>query len=93
MAPYSPPVAHYNHYDCSELTNCQIRYAIGNKGINLYNLTNKYNLEYVWWNKEKKLIEFWGKEYAVESAPKKFARFLIINEKKRQEKFVKPMSE
>lgn len=63
MAPYTPPNAHYSQMDVSEYTEDQIFAFIGKTGKKFYWLTQKLGLEYLWYNKERKVIEIWGPLY------------------------------
>lgn len=60
MAPYTPPNAHYSQMDVSEYTEDQIFAFIGKTGKKFYWLTQKLGLDYLWYDKERKVIEIWG---------------------------------
>ena len=60
MAPYTPPTAHYSQMDGSEYTEDQIFAFIGKTGKKFYWLTQKLGLDYLWYDKERKVIEIWG---------------------------------
>jgi hypothetical protein len=60
MAPYTPPTAHYSQMDVSEYTEDQIFAFIGKTGKKFYWLTQKLGLDYLWYDKERKVIEIWG---------------------------------
>jgi hypothetical protein len=60
MAPYNPPIAHYAHIDVSGYAENKILCMIGKEGKGFYWLTRHLGLQYLWYNKEKKLIELWG---------------------------------
>ena len=60
MAPYTPPNAHYSQMDVSEYTEDQIFTFIGKTGKKFYWLTQKLGLDYLWYDKERKVIEIWG---------------------------------
>ena len=60
MAPYQPPVAHYSQMDVSDYTEDQIFSFIGKTGKKFYWLTQKLGLDYLWYDKERQIIEIWG---------------------------------
>lgn len=60
MAPYTPPTAHYSQMDVSEYTEDQIFSFIGKTGKKFYWLTQKLGVDYLWYDKERKVIEIWG---------------------------------
>lgn len=60
MAPYNPPIAHYSQLDVSEYTDEQILSVIGKGGKGFYKLTSQLGLNYLWWDRERKVVELWG---------------------------------
>ena len=60
MAPYSPPNAHYSQMDVSDYTVDKMFTFIGKNGKKFYWLTQKLDLDYLWYDKERKVIEIWG---------------------------------
>lgn len=60
MAPYDPPIAHYSQLDVSTYTDEQMLMAIGKSGKGFYNLTDRLGLNYLWWDKDRKIVELWG---------------------------------
>ena len=60
MAPYQPPNAHYSQMNVSDYTEDQIFSFIGKTGKKFYWLTKKLGLDYLWYDKERKVIELWG---------------------------------
>lgn len=60
MAPYSPPNAHYSQMDVSDYTIDQMFKFMGKNGKKFYWLTQKLDLDYLWYDKERKVIEIWG---------------------------------
>lgn len=60
MAPYNPPDAHYSQFDVSEYNEADIYKFIGNGGKKFYWLTRYLGLDYIWYDKERKVIELWG---------------------------------
>ena len=63
MAPYQPPNAHYSQMDIAEYTEEQIFSFIGKTGKKFYWLTKKLGLDYLWYDKDRKVIEIWGPLY------------------------------
>lgn len=63
MAPYQPPNAHYSQMDVSEYNEDQIFSFIGKTGKKFYWLTQKLGLDYLWYDKERQVIEIWGPLY------------------------------
>lgn len=63
MAPYTPPVSHYSQLDVSDYTEEQIFAFIGKNGRRFYWLTQKLQLDYLWYDSERKVIEIWGPYY------------------------------
>lgn len=60
MAPYEPPNTHYSQLDVSKYDKHVILSLIGKGGKGFYGLTNKLNLEYLWYDQDRKVIEIWG---------------------------------
>ncbi len=63
MAPYKPPNSHYSQMDVSSYTEEQVFAFIGRTGKRFYWLTQKLGLDYLWYNRERKVIEIWGPYY------------------------------
>ena len=59
MPAYNPPDAHYCHIKAYENQEDNFK-LIGPKGNNFKRLTNKLNIEYLWWNIDSNVIEIWG---------------------------------
>jgi len=57
---YTPPIGFYNQITIN-LTTSELRQLVGRNGCNFKFLTRKFNLSYIWLNKEQKVIEIWGK--------------------------------
>ena len=70
MAPYEPPIAHYSQLDVSEYTDEQILSVIGKGGKGFYKLTTQLGLNYLWWDKERKVVELWGSFGALSNGAK-----------------------
>lgn len=60
MAPYTPPPTHYSQMDVSEYDEERIFAFIGKTGKKFYWLTKILGLDYLWYDKERKVIEIWG---------------------------------
>ena len=63
MAPYQPPPAHYSQMDVSEYSETEIFRFMGKTGKKFYWLTQKLGLDYLWYDKKRKIIEIWGPYY------------------------------
>ena len=63
MAPYTPPTTHYSQMDVSEYDEDQVFAFVGKTGTRFYWLTKKLGLDYLWYDKERKVIEIWGPYY------------------------------
>ncbi len=60
---YNPPLnAHYTQIDTSPVSDDVMRISIGQGGRVFKAITHQSNVNYVWFNKEKKYIEIWGPE-------------------------------
>ena len=60
MAPYQPPSSHYSQMDVSEYDEDHIFSFIGKTGKRFYWLTRFLDLDYLWYDRERKVIEIWG---------------------------------
>jgi len=60
MAPYNPPVAHYSQFDVSGYSEDDMFKFIGKGGKKFYWLTYYLGLDYIWYDKDRKVIELWG---------------------------------
>tara|TARA_B110000977_G_C11088092_1_gene495579 strand:- start:1683 stop:1964 length:282 start_codon:yes stop_codon:yes gene_type:complete len=60
MPPYNPPIAHYCQVSVKDLAEDMILRAIGKKGYFFKKITQDCGANYIWWNKEKEIIEIWG---------------------------------
>ena len=56
MAPYHPPNAHYSQMDVSEYSETEIFKFMGKTGKKFYWLTQKLGLDYLWYDKKRKII-------------------------------------
>ena len=77
MAPYDPPIAHYSQLDVSQYSDEDILFAIGKGGKGFYKLTSQLGLNYLWWDKERKVVEIWGSFGALNSGAKEKLSSLI----------------
>lgn len=60
---YNPPLnAHYTQIDTSPVSDDIMRISIGQGGRVFKAITHQANVNYIWFNKEKKYIELWGPE-------------------------------
>jgi len=69
MAPYDPPCAHYAHVNVDLYSDDMIWAFIGIGGWRLYQLTEQLGLSYLWYNKERRVIEIWGPYAALKKNP------------------------
>lgn len=60
MPPYRPPNTHYSELDVSSYESDDIFKFIGKSGKRFYWLTNFLELSYLWYDKNRKVIEIWG---------------------------------
>lgn len=60
MAPYTPPLSHYSQMDVSGYDEERLFAFIGKTGKTFYWLTRTLGLDYLWYDKERKVIEMWG---------------------------------
>ena len=60
MAPYNPPNTHYSQMDVSMYEEDDIFKFIGKNGKKFYWLTRYLDLSYMWYDKERRVIELWG---------------------------------
>ena len=63
MPPYTPPSTHYSQMDVSEYDEDHIFAFIGKTGKKFYWLTHKLGLDYMWYDKRRRVIELWGPYY------------------------------
>jgi hypothetical protein len=68
MPPYCPPIAHYTQVNVSHLNDTNVLKAMGANGYNFKKLTAKYRVKYVWWDKDRKVVEIWGPFHAMQNA-------------------------
>lgn len=60
MAPYDPPVSHYSQLDVKCYSEDEMFNFIGKGGKKFYWLTKYLDLDYLWYDKNRKVIELWG---------------------------------
>ena len=60
MAPYKPPVSHYTEMDVSNYDEDTLFSFIGKSGKRFYWLTRLTTMNYMWYDKSRKIIELWG---------------------------------
>ena len=59
MTMYCPPTSFYSQVS-TDLADSDMHKFVGKNGAHLKYLTDKLNLEYIWWAKERGVIELWG---------------------------------
>mgnify|MGYP000904854102 CR=1 FL=1 len=70
MPPYSPPNTHMTLCSAKNFNKTMVGRFIGKNGSNLYKLTDKLKVKYIWFDIEKKQIEIWGPESKLVHAKK-----------------------
>ena len=50
---------------------------IGPRGSNFIRLTNKLNIQYLWWNSDTNMIEIWGSEEKLENALSYINKYMV----------------
>tara|TARA_R110000803_G_scaffold173580_1_gene236306 strand:+ start:2569 stop:2835 length:267 start_codon:yes stop_codon:yes gene_type:complete len=60
MAPYEPPVAHYTQLNVPDIDEDTMFEFVGKNGYRFYRLTRELGVRYLWYDKERKVIEVWG---------------------------------
>jgi len=69
MAPYCPPVgSNYSQVSLSADEAQHIFRIMGKGGKWFKNFTHKQKLKYVWFNKERSVIELWGRHDYIENS-------------------------
>ena len=63
---YNPPIAHYS--ELSVPSHVDIGLLIGKGGKHFKNITYKSKCTYIWYNKDRWVIELWGPEWSLENA-------------------------
>lgn len=69
MTEYSPPNTFYTQ-TTGLFENEDMYQFIGKSGAHFKYLTTKLGLDYIWWNKEKNIIELWGPHHKLLRAKK-----------------------
>ncbi len=68
MAPYDPPHdVHYSQFDVSGYDEQDVWHFCGQQGGRFYWLTRRLNLKYIWYDKNRKVIELWGPYWALQN--------------------------
>lgn len=74
---YNPPIAHYNELPVPNYVDVGL--LIGKGGKHFKYITYKSKCTYIWYNKDRRVIELWGPEWALQDAMKEFmARFELF---------------
>lgn len=58
MPNYQPPISHYRHIRIKNPLDA-LR-IMGKDGVVFKKITEKSGVDYIWWNRETKVIEIWG---------------------------------
>ena len=77
MPPYNPPAA-ANYTESSKVgINVDIKSFIGIKGENLKLLTKKLNVQYIWFDFDRKVFEIWGPEKYMRRARNRLNKLIL----------------
>ena len=63
---YNPPNAHYSEIDVPSYIDMGL--FIGKGGKYFKNITYKVGCSYIWYNKDRRVIEIWGPEWSIANA-------------------------
>jgi hypothetical protein len=67
---YNPPIAHYNELRVPDYV--EVGLLIGKGGKHFKYITYKTKCTYIWYNKDRRVIELWGPEWALIEAKNMF---------------------
>lgn len=80
---YNPPTnAHYTQINTSPVSDEIIKISIGKGGKVFKAITNQSNVNYIWYNKEKKVVEIWGPEQNLSNAINRVTERILLIIKK-----------
>jgi len=60
MPSYAPPIAHYSQMDVSDVAESDMYAFIGKRGGRFYWLTRFLQLDYLWFDAKRRVLEIWG---------------------------------
>jgi len=63
---YNPPIAHYSQISVPEYI--QVGLLVGKNGRHFKNITCESECNYIWYDKERNVIELWGSPSSLKSA-------------------------
>jgi hypothetical protein len=71
MAPYNPPTVYrgYAEIRIVDRDSDFVFKMIGKKGRNFYDITEYLGIDYLWYNKDRHIIELWG-NVTLDTCPK-----------------------
>jgi hypothetical protein len=73
---YSPPIGFYNQINVENLNKSEMQQLIGKNRCNFKRITKKYRLKYIWWNKERNIIEIWGRTFDLTEKKNKIINYI-----------------
>ena len=63
---YNPPIAHYSQISVPDFV--QVGLLVGKNGRHFKSLTYNSGCKYIWYDKERKVVELWGSPNSLETA-------------------------
>jgi hypothetical protein len=63
---YNPPIAHYSQITVPDFI--QVGLLVGKNGRHFKNITYESGCKYIWYDKERNVIEIWGSIASIKSA-------------------------
>ena len=85
MAPYAPPDAHYCQVDLKDADRDLVMRIIGREGVHFKRITEMAKVEYIWWSKDRNVVEIWGPFNKMTNAKKMMSRHIEFHKNRREE--------
>ena len=79
MAKYNPPVAHYRHFIVEDSWKPHMPKIIGKAGCHFIRITERMNVNYIWYNSDENRVEIWGPENKIEQCEEVLKRHILKN--------------
>ena len=79
MAKYDPPIAHYRHLIVEDSWKPHMARIIGKKGCHFIHLTERNNVNYIWYDSKENRIEIWGPENRLVQCEESIKRHILKN--------------
>jgi len=76
MAPYSPPNTFYREIKGIEDKDIMFR-IVGKNGNHFKYLTSKLEIEYLWWDMKRNVVEVWGPHKKLISASEEVVNWML----------------